>query len=142
MIVRGRFRDGVPYFGAWISFAGMERFVWLLADTGAARSTLLDHDVRRLQIPAALLIRAEQPMAGIGGSVPAFIFRDARISLESDEDDVAFPLDLLVACHDLQNLPPAAAERILKLPSVMGRDILNRFRFVYEHATGTVLLEG
>ncbi len=55
MIIRGRFIGDAPYFAAHVRSEQFEGMVWLLADTGASRTTLLDRDVRRLGIPSAAL---------------------------------------------------------------------------------------
>lgn len=45
------------------------------------------------------------------------------------------------AQHDLGQLPPEEVARILRLPSVLGRDLLNRFHFTCDYQAGTVQLE-
>ena len=45
MIIRGHFICDVPYFAAHLRFQGFEGVIWFFADTGAARTTLLDRDV-------------------------------------------------------------------------------------------------
>ena len=128
MIVRGRFAGDAPYFAAHLRCAYFQGLVWFLADTGASRTTLLDRDARLLSISAAALDPALLPMVGIGGSVRSFVVRDVEITLASDEGDVIQRQDLWVVQHDLERLPPEEVSRILRLPSVLGRDVINRFR--------------
>jgi len=97
--------------------------------------------MRLLNIPAETLEPTILPLVGIGGSVRSFLARDVEITLASDEGDVGFRQDLWVAQHDLAQLPPDEASRILRLPSVLGRDLLNRFRFTCEYQAGIVALE-
>lgn len=104
MIIRGRFIGDSPYFAASLRSAHFQGLVWLLADTGASRTTLLDRDVRLLGIPAAALELALLPVVGIGGSVRSFVVRDVGITLASDEGDVVLRQDLWVVQHDLGQL--------------------------------------
>jgi len=113
----------------------------LLADTGASRTTILDRDVKVLGIPAEALEPALLPIVGIGGSVRSFLIRDVETALASGEGDVVIPQDLWIVQHDLGQLPPEEVSRILRLPSVMGRDLLNRFHFTCDYQAGIVRLE-
>ncbi len=69
MIIRGRFIGDAPYFAVHIRSMHFHGLVWLLADTGVSRTTILDRDVRLLGIPAEALEPAALPIVGIGGSV-------------------------------------------------------------------------
>lgn len=113
----------------------------MLADTGASRTTILDRDVKLLGIPAEVLEPALLPIVGIGGSVRSFLIRDVETALASEERDVVIRQDLWIVQHDLGQLPPEEVSRILRLPSVMGRDFLNRFRFTCDYQAGNVRLE-
>jgi len=141
MIIRGRFIGDAPYFAAHLHSAHFEGLVWFLADTGASRTTLLDRDVKLLGIPIEVLEPALLPIVGIGGSVRSFLARDVEITLASDEGDVVLKQDLWVTQHDLGQLPPEEVARILRLPSVLGRDLINRFHLTCDYQTGVVQLE-
>ncbi len=140
MIVRGRFIGDAPYFAVHLRSTNFEGMVWLLADTGASRTTLLDRDARLLGIPTESLEPALMPIVGLGGSVRAFLLRDVEITLASDERDMVLRQDLWVAKHDLEQLPPEEAARILRLPSVLGRDLFSRFPFTCDYQEGIVQL--
>lgn len=141
MIIRGRFIGDGPYFALHLRTAHFQGLVWMLADTGASRTTLLDRDVRLLGIPAVALEPASLPIVGIGGSVRSFLVRDVDITLASDEGDVVLQQDIWVVQHDLGQLPPEEVSRILRLPSVLGRDLINRFHFTCDYQAGIVQLE-
>ena len=49
--------------------------------------------------------------------------------------------DIWAIQHDLNRLPAEEVSRILRLPSVLGRDIINRFRFMSNYSSGEVKLE-
>lgn len=112
-----------------------------MIDTGASRTTLLDRDVRLLGIPAEALEPSLLPMVGIGGSVRSFLIRNVEITLIADEGGYSLLHDLWVVQHDLQQLPPDEVSRILRLPSVMGRDLLNQFHFTCDYRSGIVQLK-
>lgn len=141
MIIRGRFIADAPYFAAHLRSAHFQGLVWLLADTGASRTTLLDRDVKLLGIAADVLEPALLPIVGIGGSVRSFLVREVDITLASDEEDVILRQDIWVVQHDLGQLPPEEVSRILRLPSVLGRDLINRFHFTCDYQAGIVQLE-
>ena len=141
MIIQGYFIGDVPYFPVRLSRGEFEGMVWLLADTGAPRTTLLDRDVRLLGLPSEALTPAPLPTVGIGGSVRSFVLRDVEITLASDEGDFVLWQELWVVQHDLDWLPPEEVARILRLPSVMGRDLINRFRFTCDYQARQVRLE-
>lgn len=113
---------------------------WFMADTGASRTTLLDRDVRLLRIPAGALTPAAVPIVGIGGSVRSFLVFDVELAFASDEGPVSMLQDVWVVQHDLEMLPPEEVSRILRLPSLLGRDFINRFRLVCDYAKGVVEL--
>jgi len=141
MIIRGRFIGDAPYFAVHLRAARFQGMVWFLADTGASRTTLLDRDVRLLGIKAENLEPASLPIVGIGGSVRSFVVRDVEFTLASDEGDVVQRQDLWIVQHDLNQLPPEEVSRILRLPSVLGRDLINRFHFSCDYQAGIVRLE-
>ncbi|MFQ6058621.1 MAG: hypothetical protein ACE5MB_07090 [Anaerolineae bacterium] len=141
MIIQGYFIGDAPYFPVHLRHGEFEGTVWLLADTGASRTTLLDRDVGLLGLPSEALAPAPLPTVGIGGSVRSFVVRDVEITLASDEGDFVVRQELWVARHDLDRLPPEEVARILRLPSVMGRDLINRFRFTCDYKAGQVRLE-
>ena len=141
MIIRGRFIGDAPYFAVRLRSARFQGLIWFLADTGASRTTLLDRDVRLLGIQSESLEPASLPIVGIGGSVRSFLVRDVEFTFASDEGDVVQRQDLWIVQHDLGQLPPEEVSRILRLPSVLGRDLINRFRFSCDYQAGIVRLE-
>jgi hypothetical protein len=129
VIIRGRFVGDAPYFAVEVRSQNLRARVWLLADTGASRTTLLDRDVRTLRISAAALAPANVPVVGIGGSVSSYQLPAVSLSFAADAGAYVLQQDLWVVQHDFANLPAVEAARILRLPSVLGRDVLNQFHF-------------
>jgi len=141
MIIQGYFIGEAPYFPVHLRHEEFEGAVWLLADTGASRTTLLDRDVGLLGLPPQALSPAPLPTVGIGGSVRSCVLRDVEITFASHEEDFVVRQELWVVQHDLDRLPPEEVARILRLPSVLGRDIINRFRLTCNFEVGQVRLE-
>lgn len=141
MIIQGRFIGNAPYFVAHLQSIPFQGFIWLLADTGASRTTLLDRDVGLLGVSTDALEPALLPVVGIGGSVRSFVIRDVKITFVSKEGNVVLQQDLWIVQHNLNQLPPDEVSRILRLPSVMGRDLINRFHFVCDYPIGKVYLQ-
>ena len=106
MMIGGRFIGDAPYFPVHLRSVHFQGLVWLLADTGASRTTLLDRDVKLLGIADHTLEPASLSIVGIGGSVRSFLIRDVEITLASDEGDVALRQDVWVVQHNLRQLPP------------------------------------
>ncbi len=141
MIIQGRFIGDAPYFGAHLSSAYFQGQVWFLADTGASHTILLDRDAKLLNIPVAALKQAALPMTGIGGSVRSFQVQDVELTMLSSDGNIILREGLWVVKHNLEQLPPEEAARILRLPSVMGRDLINQFCFVCNYKDGIVQLK-
>lgn len=141
MTIRGHFIGDAPYFPTYLRSAQFEGIVWLLADTGASWTTLLDRDLRLLGIPPESLEPAQVPIVGIGGSVRSFMLRSVELTFISDEGDFVLQQDLSAVQHELNQLPPEEVSRILRLPSVLGRDVINRFRFICDYRAGALFLE-
>lgn len=141
MIIRGRFIGDAPYLAIHLRSEHFQGLVWLLEDTGASRTTLLDRDVKVLGISTEILVPALLPIVGIGGSVRSFLVKDVEVTMASDEGNLILRQDLWVVKHDLEQLPPEEVARILRLPSVLGRDLINRFHFTCDYQTGIVELK-
>ena len=130
MIIRGQFMENAPFFAAHVKVGKIEGDIWFLADTGASRTTLLDRDVTLLSISDEDLKSSDLNLTGIGGSVCSYLLRDAEITFGSDEGDYSVRIDLCVVKHDLQHLPDDEVARILRLPSLIGRDLISKFHFI------------
>ena len=141
MIIPGRFIGDGAYFAVHLQARQFEGILWLMADTGASRTTLLDRDVKFLNIPVESLAPSELPIVGIGGSVRSFHVPEVEMTFASDKGDVTFSQDLWIVQHDLKQLPAEEVGRILRLPSVLGRDVMNQYRLYYDYHAGVAQLE-
>jgi len=141
MIIPGRFVGNVPFFPVVVCFEGRETLIQLLADTGSSRTVILDSDFDALRIPPEKLVPMAYPLTGIGGSVRSYVLPGAVLSFTSSNGAYGVQQNLAVIQHDLDVLSPEESERVLRLSSVLGRDIISSFRFVCDFPSGTVRLE-
>jgi len=138
--------------GVWTSFGApyvhalliCERFdvrgtANFLIDSGASRISLLDSDAEKLAIDYEKLERFSPGATGIGGIVDAFILPDVKLIFRTvegfHEEHLA---QLFVLKHEASD--PESAERIMRLPSLLGRDVLNKYGVVLDRRTHTAVI--
>ena len=141
MIISGRYIKDAPYIPARVVVGQHEGVVWFLADCGAARTVIFDRTLDDLRIASSLMEPMEGRLVGIGGSVRGFLLRNTQMMFLSDRGEFQITFDLAATKHDLEQLPPDEALRLSKLPSVLGRDIINQFEFCCDYEAGTVSLK-
>jgi hypothetical protein len=114
----------------------------LLIDTGASTTVILDRDLRRLGVEWDRFSKPEGQLAGIGGSVRTRLVEDGRLFFKATSGKfVAVRSAIHVARHDLRAVDPEARRNVMLLPSLLGRDIIERYRFIYDGAGNRVYLE-
>ena len=148
MKVRGffdeRFRPPAPFIRAFLesSSLGLRRALNFHVDTGASVTTILDKDIRYLRISVENLRRAERDIGGLGGLIDTYVIEDAVLSFRTEDRQIRREkLRLFVGKHDLAKLSPIAREMVLRMPSLLGRDIIQRFRLVCDKRGDEVYLE-
>jgi len=120
----------------------LSKLVYFHIDTGASASILLDKDVKYLRLDRVQLKRAERDVGGIGGLISTYVIEDANLMFRTEDGDVREEsLKMLVGRHELERLDPESRRLVLLMPSLLGRDILRRYKFVYNEATSEVYLE-
>ena len=124
-MLEGRFSgaSGAPYIQAHVSFPrlGVHGVLWLLIDTGADVTVLMPRDSLRLGMDFRLLtnVTASQGIGGIsrGSHEPAAIsFYDRRYMY-------SYVLKIELAAPIAHNT---------RLPSLLGRDILRKWRLIVD----------
>jgi hypothetical protein len=122
-MIRGRFDRGRPYVQCRVVIPRLQvdRRVMLLLDTGASVSCLHPSDAIRAGISFAQL--GDRTVShGIGGSSP--YFREAASLLfDDDRQTRIYHLNLLIAEPNESNGT---------LPSLLGRDVINRWLLEYD----------
>jgi len=138
-LIRGFFRGDAGYINVHIisSSVGIDETVEFLIDTGASRTTLLDKDAIFLDLNYDDLKKHSQNVSGIGGSVETFIIEDSTLLLGPEEMHVP----IFVLRHDLENLNKEERIKILRMPSLLGRDVINRFKLIFDLEQDEIIFE-
>lgn len=147
MIIKGfldrSFSPPAPAVRAFISIEGVEveGYVKLLIDTGASSTAVLDKDRELLGIDLKRIERAPVKIGGIGGLVDTYLARNTRLIFRTQNGEYTETMDILVLKHDLSGVPDEVAGRILAIPSLLGRDMMRKFKLIYSEREGRVTLE-
>lgn len=98
-----------------------------LVDTGASRTTICDKDVIRLGIDLSRLDKLSEGMLGIGGLVDTYVLKDVKLTFRRENEGSHLEnFDrIYVLKHAIRD------ERIMRIPSILGRDMLNKYALVY-----------
>jgi len=111
-------------------------------DTGSSVTIVFDRDVELLGIDVEKLMRAERNVGGIGGMVDTYVIEDAELLFRTEDREIrAERLRLFVGKHDLARLSASESELIMRVPSLLGRDIIQKFRLVCDKGKGKVYFE-
>lgn len=110
-----------------------------LIDSGASRTTILDNDAIRLGINYDRLERYKEGTTGIGGVVDTYIIPQATIifrtstGIHEESFDMVFTLK-----HKPRN--EREEERIKRIPSLLGRDFLNKYSLFLNRKKALVII--
>jgi len=128
-----RFEPPAPLIEALINLPTIgERHIVLLIDTGASATTLLDSDASRFGITIDYARKNLKPaprrVVGIGGTAETYIIEGVELTLTPENGlGISETLNLYVVLHDPRTLSDEERELILRLPSILGRDLINRY---------------
>lgn len=106
----------------------MHETVELLVDTGASRTTILDKDAIRLGLDFTKLEKLSESMLGIGGLVDTYILKNVKLIFR--REDKKSHTENLERIYVLKH--PNLNEKIMRIPSILGRDILNKHALIYD----------
>ena len=120
----------------------IRKFLDLHIDTGASSTIILDKDAKYLGLDIKSLKRAKKNIGGIGGLIDTYLIEDAILIFKTEE---GIPheekLTLLVGIHKLDKLTEEERILITRLPSLLGRNILRKFRLIYDERLNEVFME-
>ena len=140
-MINGRFGDttGRPYVEGRFIFPHQPGNVWawcsFIIDTGAERSVLLPVDARRMGLDRTKLVQTANSL-GIGGNAPGHN-EYAVVILGDDERGRLYEFRLT----EVAFIPEDTDEMREIDASVLGRDVLDRVRLVYDKRDRRVTLE-
>ncbi len=142
--LEARFSPPAPSVAAEIESPALQRrpLVFLM-DTGASVTVLLDRDVERLGIDWDGLVKAKRQLGGIGGFVETRIMKDARVFFRTSSGGIVKErVAVYAARHSLKALDERTRRSVMLMPSLLGRDILEKYRVVYDRPGNRVYLQG
>lgn len=119
---------GEPYISALLVSRklNIRSPIRLLVNTGATATTITYADAARLGIDYSKLRKAKVKAAGVGRVADVFIVDDAFLIFPVKEGGF---YTTKVELHVLKGRVPKEA---LALPSVLGRDVMNRFKLTVD----------
>jgi hypothetical protein len=138
--LRGYFRKGTldaAYAIAVVAIPSLHvrQSIEFLIDTGATRTTILDRDAVTLGLSYTKLHKLKQPLLGLGGLIETYVARDSALYFKTEDGFEHKELaELLVVKHKKVD------ENIMRIPSVLGRDILNKYKLVYDRQHGLAVI--
>ena len=110
-----------------LGWSGNVSFIF---DTGADTSLLMPLDARRMGIDYGLL-ENEVSTLGIGGTSENFI-ESAYLAFVGDETLYGYEVELHIC---------KPADELMTIPSLLGRDIIDRWRVTYDKSASELLAE-
>jgi len=130
------YRPPAPFVAAAILLhqLGTRARLPLLLDTGASNTMILWGDVERLGIDISK-IEPEREFSGLGGLIRAKPMA-STISLRSEEASV---VEEEAEVHIVTSVCPHPKLKLL--PSILGRDIINRYALSYNYDAARTYLE-
>ena len=125
-MITGRFGDtsGRPFIEGrlYLPRLNLSADVSFLLDTGADSSILMPGDANRMGVPFDRLV-GDNECGGVGGIVHCFEERALVVFSEHNVALYAYELSMDIMPNDPQ---------MLDVPSIVGRDILDRWRITYD----------
>lgn len=113
-----------------------------LIDTGAFATLLLDKDIGNMMVEIGKLKKSKREVSGVGGSIDTYVIEDAEIIFKTDEGTQYIEsIPIFVGIHDLSKYGETTKKKILMMPSLLGRDIINKFDLFCSSEKGIVYLE-
>ncbi len=142
-MIKGFFKGDFGFVNAHLisEVAGIDETIEFAIDTGAAKTVVLDKDAVTLGINYNKLRRYERDFVGIGGSIETYAIEDATLFFKSEKGDVEVKTPVFVLRHRLKKMVEDERAKILRLPSLLGRDVINRFRLVFDSRKQEIIFE-
>lgn len=135
-MLHGRFGEssGRPYVSArvFIPRLGLAGNVSFIFDTGADSSVLMPADAITLGVDYDLLSDPSESF-GIGGSAQTFE-EYARLAFADANGDRLYSYDIPILIHE-------PAMDAMRIPSLLGRDVIDRWRVTYDKSVAELTAE-
>ena len=139
-MIKGFFRNGAGYVNAHLvaDHLRIDETIEFLVDTGASSTVLLDRDIMYLGLDYKDLELSKQDVIGIGGCVETYILKEVIMMFIDKEKTLILPIFALK--HPLESMELNERTRILSFPSLLGRDVINRFKLIFDKEDNEISL--
>jgi len=135
-MLHGRFGEssGRPYISArvFIPRLGLAGNVSFIFDTGADSSVLMPADALTLGVDYSQLSNPFESF-GIGGSAPTYVER-ARVAFADVNEHLLYGYDIELLVHH-------PTDDAMRMPSLLGRNIIDRWRVTYDKSVPELVAE-
>lgn len=142
MRIEGIWGADAPFLRAFLicEKLGIKDYIIFLVDTGATSTNILDRDAIRLRIDYSKLKRVKDGTTGIGGVVDTYILPQVKLYFRAA--DGSLHEEKLKELSVLRHVPKdrKEEEHIKRLPSLLGRDFLNRYKVILDRSNDRVTL--
>lgn len=139
-----RFEPPAPFIKVMLEsrVLGFRKPVCFHVDTGASATILLDKDIYYLGIAVERLRKSDRRIGGIGGLIQTYVIEDAVLLFRAESGEIIKEkLNLLVGVHDLSKLSSEERSLVIHMPSLLGRDVIYKYRFICDKNRNEVYLE-
>ncbi len=140
MRLYGYFKPGTTgaYIDVYVSLPalGIKKNIEFLIDTGAAKTVVMEGDSEILGIDYNILSKSAIGLIGIGGSIETYDARNASLhfALKTGEEHVIKMDSIRIAKRTkMAVIKPS-------MPSMIGRDILNKYKLEYDKRHDSVFI--
>ncbi len=115
----------------------IKRKVSFLIDTGSPKTILSERDTNKLKIDYKKLNAASGNIMGLGGITETYVLNKVFLHFFTTSEVLDFPLDELLVYRNIIE----DKDIINQIPSLLGRDVLNKFTLNFNGRTRNVSLE-
>ena len=112
----------------------IDAVIWFCVDTGADNTTLMPGDGNNIGVDYSILNKSDQSM-GISGAIDSY--KERAILAVTDQGSIIHGYDIGLTIIG----PDPEKPGINRLPSLLGRDILNRWTMHYSPTTDSLTFE-
>ncbi len=79
----------------------------------------------------------KENLSGIGGSISTYVIEDASLIVGDTQMDIP----VMVGRHPIDKMTKEELIKTLRIPSLLGRDVINKFKLVFDKEKEELTLE-